>query len=79
MKLNGAKLINARHGKGMKQAEVADACDVTIVTISNAENGKDVYPATGKKICDFLELDLPDVVLPVEEEAALEKRDGVAS
>jgi transcriptional regulator with XRE-family HTH domain len=67
MKLNGTRLINARHQKGLNQRAVADACGVSLVTISNAEHGKEVYPATGKKICEFLEIDLAETVLPVQE------------
>lgn len=68
MKLDGAKLVAARHRKGMSQEELAFACGLTKTTISYAENGRDVYPSTGKKICTALEIDLAVVVLPEERE-----------
>lgn len=75
MKLDSAKLITARHRKGMNQTKLAEACGVSIVTISNAENEKDVYPATGLRICEILEISLAEVVLPVESEG----KDGDAA
>lgn len=68
MKMNGTKLIDARYQKGLNQTQVAEGADVSLYTIVKAEAGKDVYPATGKKICDFLGLDLATVVLPLEAE-----------
>ena len=64
MKLDGAKLIDARHRRGLNQGQVATGASISIVTVCNAENEKDVYPATGKKLCDFLGLDIADSVLP---------------
>lgn len=66
MKLNGARLITARHQRGWNQTELARRCGLTIQTISGAENGKDVYPATGDVICSVLGLNLKDVVVPTE-------------
>ena len=64
MKLDGSRLVTARHRKGLNQFEVASAVGVSIVTVSNAENNRDVYPGTGRKICEFLGIDLAAVVLP---------------
>lgn len=50
----------------MTQTEVADGVGCSLMTVSNAENGRDVLPRTGKSICEFLGLDTADVVLPLE-------------
>lgn len=68
MKLNAAKVVTARHQKGMNQTELARKCGLTVVTISKAENGGDVYPATGKRICRALGIELSEVVLPTEDD-----------
>lgn len=68
MKLDGTKLKTARLGRGLNQTQVAVKCDLTTVTISNAENEKDLQPATAKVICDFLDLDLAETMLPITKE-----------
>jgi transcriptional regulator with XRE-family HTH domain len=65
MKLNVTKVIDARHRKGMNQTQVAKAAGLTIATISKIENGGEVYPDTGKRLCDVLGIDLADCVLSV--------------
>lgn len=59
-------MITARLERGLSQSKVAQKCRLSLMTISNAENEKELYPATAKTICDFYELDLADVMLPIE-------------
>lgn len=66
MKLDSAKLKTARLRMGLNQSEVAEGSGVSLTTVSNAEAGKDIYPSTGRHLCNFLGLDLADVVIPVE-------------
>lgn len=68
MKLDATKLTTARLAKGMSQQQVADECTLSVATISNAENGKDLWPATAKVICDFYGLVLGEVMLPITDE-----------
>lgn len=68
MKLQQSKVIDARHGKGLTQKQVADGANVSLMTVNNAESGNHVRPSTGKAICDFLGLDLPDCIVSVDEE-----------
>jgi DNA-binding XRE family transcriptional regulator len=68
MRLNGNKLKEGRFRKGLNQGKLAKACGVTKSTILNAEKGKDVYPETGKRICEYLGIDLAEVVLPISTE-----------
>jgi transcriptional regulator with XRE-family HTH domain len=70
MKLNSAKLVTARHRKGLNQTQVAQKSGLTVTTISKAENGHDVYPITGKKICQVLNIDLAEIVVPSVEQQA---------
>jgi len=51
----------------MNQTQLAKKTGLTLTTISKVENGRDVYPATGKKICQVLGIDLADIVVPSEE------------
>lgn len=69
MKLDGMKLRRERESKGLNQTQVAKKCKprTTVVTISNAENGRDLYPSTAKRICDALNIELKDVMLPMED------------
>lgn len=64
MKLNGDMLRDARDRKGLTQGEVAEALKMSIATVNAAENGKDINPGTGKRICDFLTVDLAEAVIP---------------
>lgn len=70
MKLNGRLLRDARDRKGLTQGEVAGALGMSTNTVNGAENGRPVYPGTGKRLCEFLELELATTVIPrdVEEE-----------
>jgi transcriptional regulator with XRE-family HTH domain len=68
MKLDSKKVITARFKRGLSQSQVAKKCRLSLMTISNAENEKELYPATAKTICDFLDLDLAGVMLPIEGE-----------
>lgn len=47
----------------MTQTEVATATGLSLPTISGAENGENVNPATAKALIEFLELDPRDVVI----------------
>lgn len=67
MKLNGTILRNARDRKGLTQAEVAVALEMSIVTVNSAENGKGIHPETGRKLCEFLGIELATTVVPREE------------
>ena len=68
MKLNGKKLIDARHRKGLTQEQVAEGTGLHRLTINNAENGESIWPKTGKLLCEFLQIDLAATVLSVEQE-----------
>lgn len=68
MKLDGRKLIHARHRKGLTQKQVSKRTKLSLPTIINAESGRDVFPKTGHSLCRFLEIDLAEVVLPVNGE-----------
>lgn len=69
MKLNGLLLRDARDRKGLTQAEVSDALTMSIATVNKAENGGEIHPGTGKRICEFLGVDLAKVVVPRAEES----------
>jgi transcriptional regulator with XRE-family HTH domain len=68
MKLRINKLIDARHQRGLTQQQVADGSGVSLMTISNAENGNHVQPATGKRILKFLKLNPVDAIVPFDQE-----------
>lgn len=63
MKLDSAKLVTARHRMGLNQTQLAKKSRLTLTTISKAENGHDLYPSTGKKICQVLGIDLAEMVV----------------
>lgn len=67
MKLKGTLIRDGRDRKGLTQEQLANALGVSPPTISRAENGGDIYPTTGKLICDFLEVDLAKAVIAREE------------
>lgn len=68
MKLDSRKIVTERLKRGLKQSQVAKKCKLSLMTISNAENEKELYPATAKTICDFYGLDLASAMLPIEGE-----------
>ncbi len=64
MKLNGTLLKDARDRKGLLQEEVAHEVGVSVPTIVRAEKGRKIWPSTGRKLCEFLNLDLEVAVEP---------------
>jgi transcriptional regulator with XRE-family HTH domain len=84
MKLKASKLIDARHKKGLKQQEVANGAAVSLMTVSNAENGKELQPGTAKKLCVFLDLVNENgeidsgVLVPAEDKNTSKERNDAA-
>jgi transcriptional regulator with XRE-family HTH domain len=70
MKLNGSMVRDGRHRKGLTQQQLAEALEMSAPTIVRAENGGDIWPTTGKLICEFLQVDLAKAVVPEEGDAA---------
>lgn len=68
MKLNGSLLKDARDRKGLTQQELARAAGISVPTIVRAERGGEVWPGTGRHLCDFLEIDLALVVISRSQE-----------
>jgi transcriptional regulator with XRE-family HTH domain len=64
MKLKGAMLRDARERKGLTQEALATALEMSRATVSNAENEDDIWVSTGIRLCEFLDLDLAQTVLP---------------
>lgn len=64
MRLNGQHLRDARDRKGLSIVDLSEALNMSNSTISAAENGEEVRPSTGRRLCDFLQLDLAVVVVP---------------
>lgn len=61
MKLDAAKLLNARLDKGWTQEQVATEASLSFATYNRAENGKDIHPPNAKAIADALGLNLPEL------------------
>lgn len=55
--LDGRKLVLARQKKGLSQQKVSKKTKLSLPTIIRAESGGNVFPSTGKRICDFLGID----------------------
>jgi ribosome-binding protein aMBF1 (putative translation factor) len=68
MKLDGPKLRRAREAKGWSQTKLAKACKPksNVVTVCNAENSREIYPETARKICTALDIEIKEVMLPAE-------------
>jgi transcriptional regulator with XRE-family HTH domain len=71
MKLDGVRLRRERERQGLSQTDVVSLVKkakqkITVGTVSNAENGYDVYPRNAKKICDALKVEIEDYQLPME-------------
>lgn len=64
MKLNGDMLRDARDRKGLTQGQVAEALKMSIATVSFAESGYEIHARTGVRLCDFLNIDLAEAVIP---------------
>ncbi len=64
MKLNGDMLKDARDRKGLTQGQVAEALGMSIATVSYAESGYEIRNSSGVKLCDFLNIDLAEAVVP---------------
>ncbi len=68
MNLNGTLLKNARDRKGLLQTELAVAIEVSVPTIVRAEKGESISISTGRKLCEILEVNLEDAVVPRSED-----------
>ncbi|HEY6364585.1 MAG TPA: helix-turn-helix transcriptional regulator [Candidatus Binatia bacterium] len=64
MRLNGNLLKTGRDKKGLTQQQLADAVGVSVPTIVNAEQEANIWPSTGRAICDYLGIPLEKAVLP---------------
>ena len=64
MRLHPHLIRTARHRAGMTQREAAERCRVSLPTYSQAEQGRDVWAATGRKICQSMGLVLAETVAP---------------
>lgn len=64
MILNGAMMKDARDRKGLTQEEMSQELGLSTATIFRAENGGDIWPSTGRKLCEFLGVDLARAVVP---------------
>jgi len=58
MKLKGSLLKDARDRKGLTQQELAEAVGISVPTIGRAEGGGEIWPSTGREICEYLGVDL---------------------
>lgn len=67
MKLQSRMMLDGRDRKGLTQAQLAEALKISIPTIVRAENGGEIWPSTGKLICEFLEIDLAKAVIARDE------------
>ncbi len=68
MKLHGSLLKDARDRKGLLQDELAREVGVSVPTIVKAEQSGEIWPTTGRKICEFLGVDLEIAVIPRAED-----------
>lgn len=67
MKLYGNILRDARDRKdGITLKEMSDATGMSISTLSSAENENEIHQSTGRRICEFLGIDLAAAVIPRE-------------
>lgn len=62
-------LTVARVNAGLSQRELAAACGVHRNTIKSLEDGQTVRPSNAKKVADFFEVQVTDL-MPIEKEAA---------
>lgn len=58
-----------RLNKGMSQRALAAECGVTLPTIQRLETGGTAYPANAKKVADFFDCKVTDL-MPLERDAA---------
>lgn len=64
---NAGEMVKAaRARKGWTQQDLAHHADLTYKTISTVENGGTVRPKTLRKIAEVLDLDVIDLLPPVE-------------
>ena len=64
MKLNGNMLKDARDRKGLTQDELAQGVGISVPTVVRAEKGEEIWPTTGRELCQFLGVDLEKAVIP---------------
>ena len=63
MKLKVEILKDAMDRKCLTQLQVAEAIGMAQSSVSNALNGRDIRRSSGKRLCEFLELDVSKVVV----------------
>jgi DNA-binding XRE family transcriptional regulator len=59
--------LNARNRKAWNQTDLSVASGISVMTISNAENEKEIQKDTAIAVCAALQLDLAETVIPIEE------------
>lgn len=71
VRIDGSRLVLARYEKGYNVNTLSKMIGVSVMTINNAESGRDkkISPVTMKKICDALDLRVSDVVSVVPDSA----------
>jgi transcriptional regulator with XRE-family HTH domain len=62
-------LTTARLNAGLSQRELASQCDVGLATVQRLEDGFTAHPRNAKKVADFFEVAVTDL-LPIEREVA---------
>lgn len=62
-------LAAARLNKGLSQRALADECNVGVETIRRLELGHGAFPANAKKVADYFDVQVTDL-MPVGEAAA---------
>lgn len=62
-------LVAARLNAGLTQRELAQATGVPYPTVQRLEAGLGARPANAKKVADFFEVQVTDL-MPIEKEAA---------
>lgn len=62
-------ILVARLNAGLTQRALAKECGVSLTTIQGLEAGKGATPSNAKKVADFFEVQVTDL-MPVERQAA---------
>ena len=63
-------LRTARINAGLSQRELAEVVDVPYVTVQNLERGRGARPSNAKKIADYFEIKVTDLLPTEQKEAA---------
>jgi transcriptional regulator with XRE-family HTH domain len=64
------RLITARIHRGLSQRALAEALGISNQLISLIENGRNKSPKTLKKIADYLQVPMEEVVIQQREQAS---------